>query len=34
MFQNLGITTGERMLSSVVQEFVLSKLTARQRARN
>jgi len=27
VFQNFAITTGERMLSSLVQEFVLSKLT-------
>jgi hypothetical protein len=31
IFQNFFLTTGERVLSSVVQEFVLGKLTARQR---
>jgi hypothetical protein len=30
VFQNFAITTGERMLSSLVQEFVLSKLTHRR----
>lgn len=34
VFQNVGITTGERMLSNLVQEFVLSKLTQRQRLKN
>ena len=34
IFQNLSITTGERMLSTLVQEFVLSKLTLKQRTRN
>lgn len=34
IFQNLLLTTGERMLSSLVQEFVLSKLTPRQKLRN
>jgi hypothetical protein len=30
VFQNFAITTGERMLSSLVQEFVLSKLTRKR----
>jgi carboxypeptidase family protein len=30
IFQNFGITTGERMLSDLVQEFVLGRLTARR----
>jgi hypothetical protein len=34
VFQNFFITTGERTLSSLVQEFVLGKITARQKARN
>ena len=34
IFQNFAITTGERMLSTLVQEFVLNRLTPRQRARN
>lgn len=34
VFQNLLVTTGERMLSSVVQEFVLAKVTGRQGVRN
>jgi len=33
VFQNLFVTTGERMLSAVVQEFVLGRVTARQRAK-
>jgi hypothetical protein len=32
VFQNFAITTGERMLSTMVQEFVLGKLTGRGRA--
>jgi hypothetical protein len=34
VFQNLFMTTGERMLSSLVQEFVLGRITARQKLRN
>jgi hypothetical protein len=34
VFQNFAITTGERMLSTLVQEFVLNRLTARQRLKN
>jgi len=34
VFQNFAITTGERMLSTLVQEFVLGRLTARQRLKN
>lgn len=34
LFQNFAITTGERMLSTLVQEFVLNRLTQRQRLRN
>ncbi len=34
VLQNFAITTGERMLSTLVQEFVLSRLTARQRFKN
>jgi hypothetical protein len=34
IFQNFFLTTGERILSSVVQEFVIGKLTARQRLKN
>ena len=34
IFQNFAITTGERMLSTLVQEFVLNRLTARQRLKN
>lgn len=33
LFQNFFVTTGERVLSSAVQEFVLGRLTARQRLR-
>jgi hypothetical protein len=31
---NFAITTSERMLSSLLQEFVLGKLTARRKDRN
>ncbi len=31
VFQNFAVTTGERMLSGLVQEFVLGRLTARKR---
>ena len=34
IFQNFLVTTGERMVSSLVQEFVLSKLTLKQRLKN
>jgi len=34
VFQNLAITTGERMLSTMVQEFVLGRLTERKRLKN
>jgi Carboxypeptidase regulatory-like domain len=34
VFQNLLITTGERMLSNLVQEFVLGRAVARQRFKN
>ena len=34
VFQNFFVTTGERMLSSLVQEFVLGRVTARQRFKN
>jgi hypothetical protein len=34
VFQNFFVTTGERMLSSLVQEFVLGRITARQRLKN
>ena len=34
IFQNFAITTGERMLSTLVQEFVINRLTARQRLKN
>jgi Carboxypeptidase regulatory-like domain len=34
VFQNFFLSTGERMLSSLVQEFVLSRLTAKGRVRN
>jgi hypothetical protein len=33
VFQNFFLTTGERMLSSLVQEFVLGRVTARQKIR-
>lgn len=34
VFQNFFLSTGERMLSSLVQEFVLGKITARQKVKN
>src|ERR1700739_225386 len=34
VFQNFFISTGERMLSGLVQEFVLGKITAKQRIKN
>ena len=34
VFENFGITTSERMLSTLLQEFVLGKLTARRKDRN
>jgi hypothetical protein len=34
VFQNFFITTGERMLSALVQEFVLGRITARQKLRD
>lgn len=34
VFQNFFITTGERTLSSLVQEFVIGRITAKQRLRN
>ena len=34
VFQNVALSTGERMLSALVQEFVLSKLTPNKRGRN
>jgi hypothetical protein len=34
VFQNFFISTGERMLSSLIQEFVLGKITAKQRVKN
>jgi hypothetical protein len=34
VFQNFFLTTGERMLSSLVQEFVLNRITPRQKFRN
>jgi Carboxypeptidase regulatory-like domain len=34
VLQNFFVTTGERMLSSLVQEFVLGRLTARQKLKN
>jgi hypothetical protein len=34
LVQNLFITTGERMLSNLVQEFVLGRITPRQRLKN
>jgi len=33
VFENFFISTGERMVSSVVQEFVLGRLTSRQKGR-
>ena len=34
VFQNFFMTTGERMLSTLVQEFVLGRVTARQKIKN
>jgi hypothetical protein len=34
VFQNFAITTGERLLSTMVQEFVLGRLTARRRLKD
>jgi len=34
VFSNFVLTTGERMLSGVLQEFVIGKITTRQKARN
>ena len=34
VFQNFFLSTGERMLSSLVQEFVLNRITLRQKAKN
>lgn len=34
VFQNFFLSTGERMLSSLVQEFVLGKITAKQKVKN
>ena len=34
VFQNFFITTGERMLSALVQEFVLGRITARQKLKD
>jgi hypothetical protein len=34
VFENFILSTGERMMSSLVQEFVLSKLTSKRRAKN
>jgi hypothetical protein len=34
VFQNFFLTTGERMLSSLVQEFVLNRITPRQKFKN
>jgi hypothetical protein len=34
VFQNFFVTTGERILSSLVQEFVLGRITARQKLKN
>ncbi|HEY6181234.1 MAG TPA: carboxypeptidase-like regulatory domain-containing protein [Terriglobales bacterium] len=34
VFSNFFLTTGERMLSSVLQEFVIGRITTRQKARN
>ncbi len=34
VFQNFFISTGERMLSSLVQEFILSRVTLKQRIKN
>jgi len=34
VFENFILSTGERMMSSLVQEFVLSKLTTKRKAKN
>ena len=34
VFQNFFISTGERMLSGLVQEFVLNRVTLKQKAKN
>jgi len=34
VFQNFFISTGERMLSSLVQEFVLNRITLKQKVKN
>ena len=34
VFSNFFLTTGERMLSSVLQEFVIGRITTRQKARD
>lgn len=34
VFSNFALTTGERMLSGVVQEFVIGKIMSRQRTKN
>jgi carboxypeptidase family protein len=34
VFENFSLTTSERMLSSLVQEFVLSRLAGRQKVKN
>jgi hypothetical protein len=34
VFQNFFVSTGERMLSGLVQEFVLGKITSRQKIKN
>jgi len=34
VFSNFFLTTGERMLSSVLQEFVISRITSRSRAKD
>ncbi len=34
VFQNLFLSTGERMMSSLVQEFLLPKLTPKRKTKN
>jgi hypothetical protein len=34
VFSNFFLTTGERMLSSMLQEFVIGRITTRQKARD
>jgi hypothetical protein len=34
IFQNFSLSTGERMLSGLVQEFILGKITSRQKTKN